>query len=125
MPPDEIAFEIDGRPPGKNEAKSVLSTGHSHAGRVTALLEAARHAIGPAFDPWTGRIGLEVTVYGEPDGDATNYLGGIGDVLQGARRNLPTDSGVFLYNDDRQIREVRYRQEPSGSARYRVRLWKL
>jgi hypothetical protein len=46
-------------------------------------------------------------------------------VLQLARRNLPIDAGLFLFRDDRQVREIHYRQEPSERPRYRVRLWKL
>lgn len=122
---EEIVFEVEGLPPGKNEAKSLLAAGHRHAPRVATLLEAARDAVDPSFGPWAELVGLEVTIYGEPDGDATNYLGGIGDALQQTRRNLPSDTGVFLFNDDRQIREIRYRQVPSDRPRYRVRLWKL
>ncbi len=121
----EVVFEVDGLPPGKNEAKSLLATGHPHAPRVVALLAAARAAVGSSFTQWAGLIGLEVTIYGEPDGDATNYLGGIGDVLQEARRNLPSDTGLFLYKDDEQIREIHYRQEASDRVRFRIRLWEL
>ncbi len=121
----EIVFEVNGLPPGKNEAKSLLAAGHRHAERVASLLAAARVAAGPVFKPWSERVGLELVVCGEPDGDAPNYLGGVGDVLQQARRNLPSDAGVYLFRDDSQIREIHYRQEPSDSPHYRVRLWKL
>lgn len=62
---DEITFGVDGLPPGKNEAKSLLATGHAHAPRVAALLVAARAAVDPHFTPWTEPVGLEVTIYGE------------------------------------------------------------
>jgi hypothetical protein len=37
-PADEITFQVDGLPLGKNEAKSMLASGHRHAPRVAALL---------------------------------------------------------------------------------------
>jgi hypothetical protein len=40
----ETSFTVTGYPPGKNEAKSMLGDGHSHASRVRLLLDAARSA---------------------------------------------------------------------------------
>jgi hypothetical protein len=68
-----------------------------------------------------GPIGLDVTLYAPPGRnpwDATNYLGGIGDVLEDKRRrgilpHLGSLRDVFLYLNDRQIREVHYRQVSS------------
>jgi hypothetical protein len=62
--------------------------------------------------------------------DATNYLGGIADVLEvkaqrGALPHLNELQTVALYENDRQIHEVRYRQEPAMVPRYRVRIWPL
>lgn len=51
---DEVAFVVDGWPPAKNEAKSMLAAGHPFADRVLHLLRAAAVAIGnhksPMFD---------------------------------------------------------------------------
>jgi hypothetical protein len=82
----EIAFDVLGWPPIKNEALSLLSAGHKQRERVRLLLEAATGAsrlIGWAIA--SGDIGLDVLLRapsGRPPGDATNYLGGIGDVCR-------------------------------------------
>lgn len=130
----EISLEVEGFPPAKNEALSMLGAGHSHGERVRRLLEAARRfMIESGFGLLTGPIGLEVTIYAPPDQDpwdATNYLGGVADVLEDkAKRGPLVHLGdlrdVALYAIDRQIREVRYRQQDGSAARYRVRIWSL
>ena len=40
----QITLTVDGWPPAKNEAKSLLAPGHPHAYRVRALLQAAKQA---------------------------------------------------------------------------------
>jgi hypothetical protein len=62
-------------------------------------------------------------------GDATNALGGVGDTLQSRRVNLDLSylgelADAFLFDDDAQIREVTYREEP-GALGYRLRFWAL
>lgn len=111
----------------------MLGSKHSHAPRVLALLEAARRVAGEEFLPFEGPIGLELELHAPPNQDpwdATNYLGGVGDVLElktrrGALDHLGDLAGVGLYLNDRQIREVRYRQLPADEASYRVRIWEL
>lgn len=131
----EIAFIVDGFPPAKNEALSMFGAGHSHSPRVIALLRAAGDEVsGHVFVPFAGPIGLDVVLY-SPSGvdpwDATNYLGGIADVLQDKAhlRISTTHLGalvkVSLYKDDRQIREIHYRQEERAAVAYRVRVWSL
>jgi hypothetical protein len=130
----EVSFDIEVFPPAKNEALSMLSEGHSHAARVIRLLQAARQAtVGRDFRLMDGPIGLEVIVYApssQDPWDATNYLGGIADVLEEKSRRGPllhlgALRNVALYHNDRQIREVRYRQASGSAARYRVRVWRL
>ena len=135
MQPGEVTLRVNGWPPAKNEAKSLLSAGHSHAVRVTALLEAALHATegqrGAAV--FSSRpIGLELTVSSpsEPLADATNFLGGVGDVLEvNGRRGFLEHLGdlafVGLYDNDRQIHEVHYRWRQAPDVAYVVRLWEL
>ena len=132
----EIEIRVDGWPPAKSEARSMFAAGHPHASRVRELLEAARGAV--RDQPWEllehRPVGLEVVVV-EPEGqappsDATNYLGGVADVLQADRLNADLghlgDLGDFaLYANDRQIREVRYRVERGERPRYQVRVWVL
>jgi len=82
----EVQFSVSDYPPAKNEAKSMLAAGHVHAPRVLALLRAASEAAGGATQPLfpTGPLGLELRLESEnePPSDATNYLGGVADVLE-------------------------------------------
>jgi len=135
MSTSEIAFDVDGYPPAKSEALSMLGQGHRHARRVTRLLEAARDEV--ARHGFTGfgsaPIGMDVVVRcrrGGDRSDATNFLGGIGDVLEGKahRGQLPHLGdlhSVALYDNDRQIEEVHYRWEDAVEPSYRVRFWQL
>jgi hypothetical protein len=116
----------------KNEAKSLLAAGHDHVSRVLALLGAARAAAAAAEwrpDPGAS-LGLElvVTTPSAPPSDATNYLGGVGDVLEDESRrgdlaHLGPLGAVALYANDRMLHEVTYRWEPAANTGYRVRLW--
>lgn len=119
-------------PPAKGEAKSMLSGGHAHAHRVGALLEKAREAM-EGREPLSGPIALTVTVRA-PAGmclsDATNFLGGIGDVLQlretGADvTHLGPLAAIGCYHDDKQIEEIHYRQRTADAVGYEVHLRKL
>ncbi|SCL31410.1 hypothetical protein GA0074694_5977 [Micromonospora inyonensis] len=111
----EISFVVQGLPPAKNEAKSMLASGHVYADRVLALLRAAREAVGEGQKPLfpDGPLTLDVSLESptEPPSDATNYLGGIADVLEakqhrGALEHLGDLAFVALYGNDRQIQEV-------------------
>ena len=128
---NDLVLAVDGFPPAKSEALSMFGAGHSHAPRVRALLQAALMQAGPSFAPLSGPICLEVTLHapsGADPWDATNYLGGIADVLQDKSRvRIPLDhlgdlAKVALYADDRQIREIHYRQVAGDSPSYTVRL---
>lgn len=93
---DEVRFTVEGLPPAKNEAKSMLAAGHPYADRVLHLLRAAGEATPGAKPPLFGKdaLGLELIVYSpsEPPSDATNYLGGVGDVLEAKDRR-----GVLIH----------------------------
>lgn len=88
----EIAFEVTGAPPIKNEALSLFSMNHKQRDRVTALLTTAADAVKRVgWTVATGHISLEVIVRSTADGpagDATNHLGGIADVGCDRRRRL-------------------------------------
>lgn len=132
--PSDLAFAVGGWPPAKSEALSMLGPNHPHAPRVRALLEAARAAMRQSG--WALAelpVGLDVVVSAPPDKDpwdATNYLGGIADVLQDKSRpfrgldltHLGELRQVAVYRNDRQIRVVRYRHEPGYEASYAVRI---
>jgi hypothetical protein len=129
-----ITFDVQGWPPIKNEAKSMLAAGHDQHVRVRALLEAAAAAaIGQAgWEPVSADVALEVTVRSpstRPPADATNYLGGIGDVLQDKSRPMNIDlshlgdlQAVALYANDRQICRVTYSIELAETPSYNVRV---
>jgi hypothetical protein len=63
--------------------------------------------------------------------DATNYLGGIADVLEakGHRAayiaHLGDLGNVAVYDNDSQLRDVRLVREDADSDGYTVRLWAL
>jgi hypothetical protein len=135
-----LTFRVNGNfPPAKNTATSMLSASHPDAARVRALLAAAQAAFAadPEFVPISeGRVGLEVVLTppaGREAWDATNYLGGIADVLEdkgrrgAAVQHLGDLVDVWLYRSDRQIKQVAYREEPHDPAGhgYRVTVRRL
>lgn len=129
-----LNFSVEGYPPAKAEARSMLGVGHPHRDRVFSLLSAARTAAaGSEFTPkLTEPLGLELVIFGptEPPSDATNYLGGVGDVLEGKSHRSGLDHladlvPVALYANDRQIQEIHYRREQAADQRYTIRLWVL
>ena len=114
----EVRIEVTGGvPPVKGEAKSMLSKGHPQAHRVRRLLLAAADAMIDR-QPLTGAISVDVTV-NAPRGhllpDATNMLGGIGDVLQARRSGADVEhlgdlDRAACYYDDAQIQAIKYRR---------------
>jgi hypothetical protein len=129
-----IELQVLGLPPTKNEALSLFSPRHGYASEVHALLRAAQEAWPTANGlPFpSGSICLDVTVTspGRPRSDATNLLGGIGDVLEdkSARANLDhlgDLATVALYANDRQIDELHFRFESGDTESYRIVLSKI
>jgi hypothetical protein len=104
----------------------MLGISHSHSSRVRLLLELAGQAcVAQGFVPVVkGHVALDVVVRapaGQNPADATNYLGGIGDVLEDKSSRGPLDhlgplSTVWLYRNDRQITQVSYREVESGQV---------
>jgi hypothetical protein len=108
----------------------MLGAGQSHAPRVRLLLDTAQQACAaqgylPAGE---GHVGLYVVLYAparQSQSDATNYLGGIGDVLEnkshrGHLEHLADLADVWLYRNDRQIKEVAYREVEAAEVAYTV-----
>jgi anti-sigma factor RsiW len=124
----QISVTVDGLPPTKNEAKSLLAEGHPHAARVRALLEAAQKALAAGARPIEhGEVALEMVVVGpaQAPSDATNYLGGIGDVLQAKTAGVLVEHlgplvQVSLFANDRQVRAITYREERGSTQMYRL-----
>jgi hypothetical protein len=131
----ELSFRVPGLPPAKNEALSMLGAGHSHAPRVLELLRATKNALERSgfARVEAGPVALEVVVHAPPGHDpwdATNYLGGIADVLEekswrGTLEHLGEVRHVWVYRNDRQIKEVSYRQLEASDAYYTVRIREL
>jgi hypothetical protein len=131
----QISFSVKGYPPAKNEALSLLGARHPHAERVARLLEAALvESKRSGFDGLGPRpIGLELVVSCPRDSnrsDATNYLGGVGDVLEGKAHRGALDhlgelAGVSLYDNDRQIEVVSYVWRDAAMPSYSVLFWAL
>jgi hypothetical protein len=127
---NRVSFTVPEYPPAKSEALSMLGVDHPHATRVHRLLEAARRALDEqAFVPIESEwFALDVVIHAPADKDpwdATNYLGGIADVLEDKSRRGTLDhlgelATVWLYRNDRQIKEVTYRQIESSNAKYTV-----
>jgi hypothetical protein len=127
-----LSFSVPGLPPAKNEDLSMLGAGHSHAPRVLELLRAAKEVLQHSgFVPVDGSpVALDVVVHAPPGKDpwdATNYLGGVADVLEEKSRRGTLDHldelrHVWVYRNDRQIKEVSYRQLEASDVYYTVRI---
>ena len=132
---NQVSFDVPGFPPAKNEALSMLGAGHSHAPRVRLLLEQAQQAAATqGFTPvGVSPVGLDVVLYapdGSNPGDATNYLGGIADVLEnkahrGTLDHLGGLANVWLYRNDLQIKAVSYHETEADSVSYTVTIREL
>ena len=131
----ELVLAVDGLPPAKNEAVSMLGPRHPHCDRVLLLLTVARSTLSSTGQDGFGLspVGIDVCIFApnhDLPGDATNYLGGIGDVLEDKSRrgqlvHLGDLARVSLFHNDRQIREVRFCVREGASYRYKVRVWTL
>ena len=128
---DQIELVIADLPPAKSEAKSMLAAGHRHHSRVVALLRAARdHATTTGHAGFgSSPLSLEVTLTSPepPASDATNYLGGITDVLEAKDQRGPLGhlgelAKVALYDNDRQFQDVRFRWQQGRPTSYRLRI---
>jgi hypothetical protein len=128
----EITVSAEGWPP----TKAFLTPGHPRGERVLILLRAAREAAAEQdWSPTGADLGIELLVRGpgRPPADAANYLGGIGDTLQDKLSRPWVEAGelggelaeVALFHDDRQLREVHYREEEAETPSYRLRLYLL
>lgn len=129
-----LTFEVHDLPPVKSEAKSMFADGHRHLGRVRKLLTAASEAAADSPTPHFGQaflgLNLLLTAPAPPRSDATNYLGGVGDVLENKNRRSAIQSlgdlmNVALYENDRQLQDVHYRWTRGDSSSYTLTIWEL
>lgn len=135
-----ITFTVPGRPPPKAGSPGVLGSHSRYPERVHALLVAARDEMARTGFGGFGKaaIKLEVEVRtgpGEPPWDATNLLGGVADVLDskshkkiaqpGSLDHLGDLADVALFDDDRQIKEILYREVEHQHEEYVITLTRL
>lgn len=138
--PSRITFKVEGRPPSKAGSPSDLGPRSRHPERVVGLLEAARDEMARTgcrgFGDAPVRLEVEVrTGPGEPPWDSTNLLGGIADVLDSkAHKRLAQPqlldhlgdlADVALYDDDRQIKEILYREVDHPIEEYVITVIRL
>lgn len=132
---NQICFDVQGYPPGKDGGTSILNARHGRAPLVRLLLEAARAAREvQSFVPIEhGPVALDVVVRAvpsQPTWDSTNYLGGIADVLEDKSHRDALDhlgelARVWLYREDRQIKKISYREVEADEAGYTVTVWSI
>ncbi len=105
----------------------MLSGGHPQVARVRRLLTEAANAMADR-DLLPGDMSLKVNITA-PRGtrlpDATNMLGGIGDVLQARTTGADVEhlgllARVGCFNDDAQIQEIHYRRVERDEIGYVV-----
>lgn len=124
-----VEIGVPGLPPAKGVHQSPLHVENRHVDRARTLLEALARVIPHEFVPLRCAVALDVTLYSPlrcPPGDALNFLGGIGDVLQRKQLDLAGHMGSLAdlapYDDDRQIRRVRFDQRTAAVLSYVVRV---
>lgn len=131
---NKISLDVSGFPPAKDGGTSIFNVRNTHLPRMRALLEAARDACATQdFIPVeSGRVGLDVVLYTPADlnlGDNANYVGGIADVLEhkGSREieHLGDLGSVWIYNNDRQIKEITFREVEAVQISYTVTVREL
>ena len=127
--PFVVEFAVPGLPPAKGGHQSPVHVDNRHVDRARLLLTALATALPPDFVPLRCAVALELTLHTPlrcPPGDALNFLGGVGDVLQRKVPDLAAHLGpladVVLYHDDRQIRRVRFDQRTAADLGYVVRV---
>lgn len=133
-----IRFEVEDLPPAKSQ-RSVFGLRSKHYKRTRRLLEEAHRAKSRLGFSTFGNapLRLDVEVWapiGMQPGDGTNYLGGIADVLEekahrektsGSLEYLGYRRHVGLYRNDRQLKEIHYRESVGDSIGYSVSLREL
>jgi hypothetical protein len=130
-----VSFEVAGYPPAKNEALSIFGKGHSYASWGTLLLATAQRASAEQGFPASTRHRSDSMLSysrlpARTPADATNYLGGIGNVLEhkshrGTLDHLGDLAAVWLYRNDRRIKAVTYRETEADRVSYMVTVKEL
>ena len=127
-----MVIEVKGLPPAKGGRFSPLSPRHAHRERARTLLQAVARLPIAQRQVFRGPIAFELRLRSPErrSWDATNYLGGVADVLESKHRRKNVEHlgelvDVALYMNDRQIRQVRYSHERATASSYEIRIWAL
>lgn len=101
---DMIIFRIEGLPPYKDEHFSIRNPRHKIYPRFTALRQAAIDAMAGRA-PYRGAVKLDLVMHApdfEKSRSLIDYVGGIGDTLDGSHGSQFTYLPI-VYEDDCQI----------------------
>lgn len=114
-----IAIRVNAAPPAKDGAISVLNPNHSTHDRVQALRGAMKAQIGAhkRFE----NVNLKMVMHYEratSQADALNIMNGVADVVQRRCHFKAYRFEVWLIDDDRNIREIHYSEEPADKDSY-------
>lgn len=111
-----MVIAVKGLPPAKGSKVSPLSPRHAHRERARALLQSVARLPLERRQLFRGPIAFELRLRSpvRRSWDATNYLGGVADVLESKYRrknigHLGELADIAVYVNDRQIREVHAR----------------
>ena len=117
---NEIVIIVEAAPPAKDGSESILSPGHRDHQRVTALKEAVAVVMADR-KPFEG-VGLMMELRvtrARCRADGLNMINGVADVIQ-KRATKEYAPLAWAIDDDRNIKEFHYFEEPGATDRYRV-----
>jgi len=125
-----IEFKVQGKPPKKDGANSMWKK-VSEVENLINLRQAARRARNSS-GPFTGKIGIEVTIYApekeiESIGDLDNFVTGICDGLQAADPSAKMQEAILdacnpyeplLFYSDARVYEILAKKTPYEGEKY-------
>lgn len=117
----EIIIRVGAAPPAKDGGKSIRSRDHRDYALVVALREAMAKTMATqdAFEGVPVAMELRV-VRARCRADGLNLINGVSDVIQ-RRCNTPDYAhDVWVLDDDANVREFHYYEEPGDRDSYQV-----
>ena len=123
---EPIRVRVEAAPPAKDPGFSIRNPQHPNALLVEALREAMRRAMA-GREPLEGvPARLEMRLFRAAcRADALNLINGIADVIQRRCHSLEHACDVWLIDDDANIREFHYTEEPAGRDAYEITLRRI
>jgi hypothetical protein len=133
--PTIIELHVQGLPPAKGQRSIFSLQSNRHRLLITLLEEAYRVTTAQGFSGFgQAPIALDVELRapaGTLPGDGTNYLGGIADALEAKKVRIRASGPlphlgdlvhVGLYDNDRQIKQICYREREAEDVSYTIRV---